>query len=132
MELSDQSVYTASMVICEAMPRESELHCEASCNPILEMTVSTAVSPALVPRGGNWLYDLAHAGVHTFRLRVRMLNGCREGKKDQRTAGWCRRGIQGLGIPAPHRTLHPAQSGGQAYESNLLHLSRCADKDAVG
>ena len=54
VELSDQSVYTASMIICEAMPRESELHCE----PALEMTVSTAVSPALVPRGGNWLYDL--------------------------------------------------------------------------
>ena len=59
VELSDQSVYTASMVTCEAMPRESELHCEPSCSPILDMTVSTAVSPALVPRGGNWLYDLA-------------------------------------------------------------------------
>ena len=23
------------------------------------MTLSTAVSPALAPRGGNWLYDLA-------------------------------------------------------------------------
>ena len=58
VELSDQSVYTASMIICEAMPRESELHCEPACNPILEMTASTAVSPALVPRGGSWLYDL--------------------------------------------------------------------------
>ena len=59
VELSDQCVYTAAMVICEAMPRESELHCEPSRNPILEMTLSTAVSPALVPRGGNRLYDLA-------------------------------------------------------------------------
>ena len=59
VELSGQSVYTAAMVICEAMPRESELHCEPSRNPILEMTLSTAVSPALVPRGGDWLYDLA-------------------------------------------------------------------------
>ena len=58
VELSDQSVYTASMIICKAMPRQSELHCEPAINPILEMTVSTAVSPALVPRGGNWLYDL--------------------------------------------------------------------------
>ena len=34
VELSDQSVYTASMIICEAMPRESELHCEPAVNPI--------------------------------------------------------------------------------------------------
>ena len=28
VELSDQSVYTAATIICEAMPREPELHCE--------------------------------------------------------------------------------------------------------
>ena len=59
VELSDQSVYTAAITICEAMPREPELHCEPTRNALIEMTLSTAVSPSLVPRGGNWLYEMA-------------------------------------------------------------------------
>ena len=59
VELSDQSVYTAAIVICEAMPREPELHCEPTRNALIDMTLSTAVSPSLVPRGGNWLYEMA-------------------------------------------------------------------------
>ena len=59
VELSDQSVYTAAIVICEAMPREPELHCEPTRNALIDMTLSTAVSPSRVPRGGNWLYEMA-------------------------------------------------------------------------
>ena len=59
VELSDQSVYTAAIIICEAMPREPELHCEPTWNALIDMTLSTAVSPSLVPRGGNWLYEMA-------------------------------------------------------------------------
>ena len=45
VELSDQSVYTAAIIICEAMPREPELHCEPTRNALIDMTLSTAVSP---------------------------------------------------------------------------------------
>ena len=141
VELSDRSVYTAAIIICEAMPREPELHCEPTRNALIEMTLSTAVSPSLVPRGGNWLYEMAkvESRWQTFfqaanKNVIRAMQAAVE--KGRRyalecTAGRSRGGVQGLGVPASHCPLYPTQGGGRVYEGNLLHLSRCAGKDVV-
>ena len=144
VELSDQRVYTAAIIICEAMPREPELHCEPTRNALIDMTLSTAVSPSLVPRGGNWLYEMAKVEPRwqTFfqvanKNVIRAMQSVVERGKKERfalecTAGRSRGGVQGLGIPAPNGPLYPTQGGGRVYEGNLLHLSRCAGKDANG